>query len=143
VAVVAVFNSSQDTVELLQVLLQREGWSTVAGHIDDLERGRLDLVRFVEQHRPAVVVSDVAMPYADNWAFLRLVRDSAALRDVPFVATTTNKPALEQLVGPETAGVIEIVGKPSELDRVVEAVHRAIGRAPGPGAPPMARPEGP
>jgi hypothetical protein len=43
-----------------------------------------------------------------------------------FVITTTNKPALDQLVGENEA--IEIIGKPYDLQQVVEAVRSALTR---------------
>ena len=42
----------------------------------------------------------------------------------PAMGTTTNKPALDKLVG-ETE-VIEIIGKPYDLQQVVEAVRSAL-----------------
>ena len=43
-----------------------------------------------------------------------------------FVLTTTNKPALEQLVGDTEA--LEIIGKPYDLRRVIDAVRAALAR---------------
>ena len=76
--VIAVFNSSDDTVELLRTALEHEGFQTVVGHIPDLKKGELDLVGFIEHHSPNVIVYDISPPYEQNWAFLRLVRSSQA-----------------------------------------------------------------
>jgi hypothetical protein len=43
------------------------------------------------------------------------------------VITTTNKPALESLVGENDA--LEIIGKPYDLARVIDAVRAALDRA--------------
>ena len=90
---VAVFNSSQDTVELLRTALEAEGFQTVAGHIPDVKKGDLDLIDFVNHHTPAVILYDISPPYDANWRFLRLVRSSESLKKHQFVLTTTNKPA--------------------------------------------------
>jgi len=124
---IAVFNSSDDTVELLRTALEAEGFQTVAGNIPDVKKGDLDLIDFVNHHTPAVILYDISPPYDANWRFLRLVRSSESLKKHQFVLTTTNKPALEQLVGQTEA--LEIIGKPYDLGRVIEAVRTALARS--------------
>jgi hypothetical protein len=61
--VVAILNSNDDVVEMLRNLVEQAGFVSVHGHIDDVRRGRLDLINFVRQHDPAVVVYDLVPPY--------------------------------------------------------------------------------
>lgn len=130
-AQVAVLNSSDDIIEMLQRTLEHEGITTVSAHIDDVKRGRLDLVEFLLQHDPAVVLYDIPPPYEENWRFLRLVRDMEAARGRTFIVMTTNKAQLDRLVGP--TGAHEIVGKPFDIDALVEAVKGALGAGRGGG----------
>jgi DNA-binding NarL/FixJ family response regulator len=125
--VVAVVNSSEDTVEMLREWLVHHGFtSVVTGHIHDFKTGEADFPAYLRQHDPAVVVYDVSIPYDKNWTFLRLLLDSESMRGRKVVLTTTNKKRLEELVGPTDA--YEIVGKPYDLDQIVGAVKAVIGQ---------------
>ena len=126
--IIAVFNSSSDTVEMLRTVLEQEGFHTVSGHLADLKKGELDFVEFIGHHRPAVIVYDISPPYDTNWRFLRLVRSSQPAQGTRFILTTTNKPVLDDLVGDNDA--LEIIGKPYDLERVVGAVRDALNGRP-------------
>lgn len=122
---VAVLNSSEDTVEMLRYALQSSGFSSVVtGHIRDFKTGATDFAQFLETHHPRVIVYDVAIPYDRNWTFLRQLLDLEHMRGRKLVVTTTNKKRLDEIVGPTDA--FEIVGKPYDINRIVEAVKTAV-----------------
>jgi CheY-like chemotaxis protein len=73
---VAVINSNEDTVEMLRLILEREGFNTATGHISDIKRGTIDFLEFMKQHDPAIVVYDVGHPYKENWTFLQLLMNT-------------------------------------------------------------------
>jgi hypothetical protein len=68
-------------------------------------------------------VWDVSIPYDENWRFVHMLMTSDQMKGRKFVITTTNKAALDSLVGPNEA--FEIVGKPYDLEAVMEAVKKA------------------
>ena len=123
--VVAVINSSPDTVEMLRAVLQIAGFVVVSGYTFDLRDGRLDLDAFVRQHHPKVVVYDVAPPYDENWRLFQHVRGMEVLSGCRFVITSTNPKHLEHLVGRDER-VYEVVGRPVDLDEIVLAVKEAV-----------------
>jgi CheY-like chemotaxis protein len=124
--VVAVFNSSDDMVELLRMMLESNGFVVVSGHIADLRRAKLDLQAFVQQNRPAAVVYDLVPPYEVQWAFLDHLRQISPLRDIPFVLTSTNAKMARELAG-RSERVIEVLGRPFDMDELLDAVRRATG----------------
>ena len=123
--VVAVINNSADTVEMLRLVLQRDGFEAVTAHIDEIKRGLVDFPRFLQEHDPRVIIYDVAPPYEQNWMFLNLLRRLDVMQGRMLVITTTHKANLEKLVGPTEA--IEILGKPYDLEEVMTAVKRVAG----------------
>jgi CheY-like chemotaxis protein len=124
--IIAIFNSSPEVLELVRDSLQQAGFQAVVGQVDDLKRGRLDMLTFVEEHHPDVIVYDVAPPYDTNWTFLRLMRNSKVMQGRAFVVTTTNKRALEDLIGPNDA--VELLCKPYDLQQIVNACAAAFDK---------------
>lgn len=118
---VAIFNSSEDTIEMLTEMLNMSGFRAIGGHVADVKRGRTDLVAYLEEHDPGAVIWDIAPPYEENWIFFQLIRSSAAMERRGLVLTTTNKPRLDALAGVET-GALEIIGKPYDLGQIIDAV---------------------
>src|SRR4051812_14157208 len=126
---VAVVNTSEEIAEALEYILQEADWTTVRSYSVDFKRQREDLTAFLERHNPRVIVWDIAILYRENWEYFQTVRQLPAAKDRRFVLTTTNIDALESIVGHTEA--IELVGKPYDLDTIVEAVRRAMESCPG------------
>jgi response regulator RpfG family c-di-GMP phosphodiesterase len=121
---VAIFNTSDDVVEMLRIVIEQAGFAVVTGHIDEIKKAKIDLQNFVEQHDPKVIVYDVAPPYERTWTFLEHLRSRPPLKGRQFVLTTTNIARVREAVGP-AENIYEIVGKPFDLDLIVRAVKEA------------------
>ena len=119
--VVAVFNSNDDTVELIRAWFERVGIVVVSAHLDDIKRDGFDLPSFVDQHKPSAVVFDIAPPYDRSWLFVQHLLSSTPLSRVPAVFTTTNEQHVREAAGP--IDIIEIVGKPYDLDLLLDKVQ--------------------
>ncbi|MCU0491826.1 MAG: hypothetical protein MUD01_09580 [Chloroflexaceae bacterium] len=126
---VAVVNSSADTLFLVQETLQDEGFLVVTGYVADFRQGRADLEAHFNQHQPHVVLWDISVPYEENWRFFDTnVVPTLAAHACPWLLTTTNGAALNSLVGQVEA--IEILGKPFDLDQLVEVTKRLVQDGP-------------
>jgi CheY-like chemotaxis protein len=131
--VVAVFNTSEDTTDLLRLWLEMAGYVVVTAFTNKIRDGKTDLEALMRQHRPRVVVYDVALPYDANWRFFQNVRRSPAAEGVRFVLTTTNAARVIEAAGPEAAGILEIVGKPYDARRLDELIAEAFRELDGGG----------
>lgn len=122
---VGVFNTSPDTVEMLRIVLEREGFIVVAAYTYDLRDSKIDLEALVRQHQPKVIIYDVAPPYDRNWRLLEHMRSMPALAGIKFIVTTTNARRLAEVAG-SSQEMFEIVGKPYDLDQIVAAVKARV-----------------
>jgi DNA-binding NtrC family response regulator len=127
--VVAVFNTSEDTTDMLRVVLDQAGFVVVTAFTNFIRDGKVDLESLMRQHRPHVIVYDIAIPYESNWRLFEHMKASPACRGIRFVLTTTNATQLRNVAGSHQQ-VIEIVGKPYDLDQLVKAVSKAATEGP-------------
>jgi DNA-binding NtrC family response regulator len=123
---VLVLNGSEDLLDVLAELLLAEGLHPVCVRIPDVERGKTDLGRLVQEHEPVLLVFDVSVPFGRSWATLLEVAAHPSLVGLPRVLTTTNRAGALPYTGPE---VIELLLKPYDIDQFLRAVNRALHRS--------------
>lgn len=121
--IVALFNASDDTVDMVHALLQESGeaQTLVWCHFADLKRGIVDYVQYLSKHNPEVVIFDISPPYDQNWQYFKKMRDSDAMRGRGLVLTTTNKHQLDAVLGSDS-GALEVVGKAEDLQQIRAAI---------------------
>jgi DNA-binding response OmpR family regulator len=121
--IVALFNASDDTIDMVQDLLSAAGsdQTLIWCHFADLKKGVVDFGRYMEKHNPEVVVFDLSPPYDENWNFFKTMRDSETMQGRGIVLTTTNKNRLDEVLG-EDSHALEVVGRTKDLQQIDAAI---------------------
>src|SRR3984893_11183092 len=95
--VVALFNASDDTIDMVQRLLTAAGdeQTLIWCHFADLKKGIVDFGKYMDKHNPEVVIFDLSPPYDENRRFFKTMRDAKTMKGRGLVLTTTNKARLD------------------------------------------------
>ena len=128
--VVAVINTSPDVVDMLRLTLEYAGIVVVSAMTWEVRDGEIDLERFITQHKPRVVVYDIAPPYENNWLLFQHIRNMPVMKGIEFILTSTNAQQVHQLARETIHRIYEIVGKPFDLGEIVTAVRDALKSRP-------------
>jgi len=121
--VVALFNASDDTIDMVQKLLTESGGdqTLIWCHFADLKKGIVNFEKYMERHNPEVVIFDLSPPYDENWQFFKTMRDAKTMKGRGVVLTTTNKNRLDEVLG-EDSRALEVVGRPKDLQQIDAAI---------------------
>ena len=112
---------------MLRIAFEQAGMVAVSTFTHLIRDGEVDIHAFMRQHRPDVIVYDIAPPYDANWRFMTHLRAMPSLSHRPFVITSTNAARVRELAGTPLP-VFEVVETPYEIMRLIDAVIRAIKR---------------
>ena len=121
--IVALFNASDDTIDMVQTLLTASGGdqTLIWCHFADLKKGIVDFGKYMDKHNPEVVIFDLSPPYDENWRFFKTMRDAKTMKGRGMVLTTTNKARRDEVLG-EDSGALEVVGRKEDLQQIAAAI---------------------
>ena len=122
--VVAVVNTSPDTVDLLQNWLEKAGMVVVVTYTHHVRDGQIDLAAFLRTHQPRVIVYDIAPPYENNLRLYEHIRAMPICEGAHFVLTSTNPARVTDRVSGDQQ-VYEVVDRDEDLMSLVQAVKEA------------------
>jgi CheY-like chemotaxis protein len=107
--------------DLLQQALEAEGYETYKV---------IQALRFydaVMEHHPDLILLDLLMPYLEGEDELRLLQMNPETQRIPVIVVTALQEAKQEEEKYRQLGVVEIVTKPFDLNKLVNSIKRTIG----------------
>jgi DNA-binding response OmpR family regulator len=121
---ILIMDDEPNIADLLTETLADEGYET---HMTTQSLRFYDAVR---EHKPDLVLLDLMMPYLDGRDELKLM-SMAVDRQIPVIVVTAFLGAGNEERAFREAGVVHIVYKPFDLDKLVDLVKSTIGEPGG------------
>ena len=78
--------------------------------------------------KPDAVLTDLAVPGMDGFAFCRALKDLPTTRDIPILAMTGHPEYLVDADRIRHAGISQVLAKPCDLDAVVRQLRRLLAQ---------------
>jgi DNA-binding response OmpR family regulator len=107
--------------ELLRQSLESEGYETYK------TTQSLRFYDAVIDYKPDLILLDLMMPYLEGEDELRLLQMNPETSHIPVIVVTAMHEAKNQEAHYRSLGVVEIVLKPFDLDKLVALIKRTIG----------------
>lgn len=107
--------------DLLQQALEAEGYETYKA------TQSLRFYDAVMDRQPDLILLDLMMPYLEGEDELRLLKMNDATRNIPVIVVTALLEAKQDEARYRQLGVVEVVTKPFDLDKLVALIRRTIG----------------
>jgi DNA-binding response OmpR family regulator len=85
----------------------------------------------LREHHPDLILLDLMMPYLDGRDELKLMAMSGSERQIPVIVVTAFLGASNEEQALREAGVVHIVYKPFDLEKLVGLVKETIGEPDG------------
>lgn len=117
---VLVIDDNADILEVLQLLLEAEGFRVFTA--EDFNSA----LKHLTLYNPDVIVTDLLIPDMTGLEFIHQLKRTVNLDRIPVIAMSAyDRTYLSAAVG---AGAVDGLHKPDELDRIVGAVEQAIAQ---------------
>ncbi len=119
---ILVADDDTSIADLLKHALETEGYETYKA---------TQALRFydeVMEHRPDLILLDLMMPYLEGDDELRLLKMNPATSNIPVIVVTAKQEAKQDEARYQQMGVVEVVTKPFDLNRLVTLIQRTIGQ---------------
>jgi signal transduction histidine kinase/DNA-binding response OmpR family regulator len=116
---ILIVEDSPTQAEVLKYLLEQHGYAVLAAN-----NGKQAL-SFLDNHKPALVISDIVMPEMDGYELCRQIKSASSEQDIPVILLTSLTSAEDVLDGLE-CGADNFITKPYNEEYLIMHVEQII-----------------
>ncbi len=120
-AKILVVDDEPDTVDLVKLVLETEGYQTSVAYNGE------EALEMIKIDKPDLVFLDIMMPKMDGWAVRKKIIDDEDTRDIPIVMLTAKAQPIDKMIGLHVIGVTDYITKPFGRQELIDSVKKAIG----------------
>ena len=114
------FEDDKDMVELVRIILGREGYQ-----INGVAEGQAG-IKAVQQEAPDIVLLDLMLPDMDGWEIYQQLKHDDSTANIPVIVITAKAQSIDKVLGLEIAKVDDYISKPFTPQELIERVDRVI-----------------
>ena len=118
---ILVVEDSPDTRELLQVMLESEGFEVA------LAEDGVEGIQQATNEAPDLIISDLSMPRIDGVRMIKRLRELPRVRRVPILALTSH--GIEKAMTAIRAGADRVLTRPVENHLLLSFVYDLLNRS--------------
>lgn len=100
----------------LRFLLQKRGYIASVCHSGE------EALRYLKEHKPTLIISDIVMPGIDGYELCRLIRENRQLADVPIILMTALSDPRE-IIKALASGATNFVTKPFDAQLLISRLQ--------------------
>ncbi len=109
-----------DTLELIKVTLNFNGYEVITA------RNGEEALKIIQRQRPALIITDVLMPYVDGFSLVQRIRLDPTTRNIPVVFLSATYIAPEDKEFAASIGVTRFLEKPIVMDEFLRTVKELL-----------------
>ncbi len=121
---ILIIDDDRELVDALRTVLEKQGFAVIHAHDGHQSK------QMIYNHKPALVILDMMMPRMGGYPVLEHFRG----KDAPPIIMITANEGNRHKAYAEYLGVVDYIRKPFAMERLVEAVTKALNPAPQPPA---------
>lgn len=115
---IMVVDDEPDTVDLIKLVLETEGFEVVAAY-----SGK-ECLEKLEEEKPALVLLDIMMPEMDGWEVMHKIKEK--YRDLPVAILTVRDQDIDKMLGLHVLKADDYITKPFGRKELVERVKKMV-----------------